>query len=324
MAAPLEEIVGERDPDPEDPAERLRHRPGERDVLPPDPFGEDDHVLVVGKEDDAASLERAEVLGGRETRGYPPPGDRHVGDLEDPVQEGAPRVLHAVLLDVDVRRDGGSLVHGELHAVGAPRDAQVAHLREVVGVALVDHPEDARPVAVADRAWVAEVEPRQIFRDVGDDDPRLGGARVEEAHPDHVVLRVPRGQRPQDRVRPVEVERHRARWRIDVAPRALGDAEKEDRHAVELRGGRVEGRDDLEPRHRRLHVAGGDERILFESAADSRRAINADDHACASGTSVDSASSGSSLATSGTARSSRVSSSTRRPTFGQAISFPYS
>ena len=226
-----------------------------------------------------------------------------------------------------MRRDRGRLVDPELHAIGAARDAQMAHLGEVVGVALARDPEHAGPIAIPDGAGIAEVEPRQVLGDVRDDHARLAAVRVEEAHADDVMSRVAIRQRPEHRVRAVEIERHRAGRRVDVAARALGDPHQEHGLSVELRRRGVEDGHDLELRQRRLHVARGDERVLLETPTE-RRAIQPDRHALCTGASMSSGSS-TGLACAGTTTSacpssSRVSASTRRPTFGQAISLPYS
>ena len=73
VAAPVDEVVAERDPDAEDAAERLRHRARECDVFAVDRLGEEHDVLVIGQEDDAFAFERAEVGRRREARGDAPP-----------------------------------------------------------------------------------------------------------------------------------------------------------------------------------------------------------------------------------------------------------
>src|SRR5213594_2809919 len=113
VTTPLGELVGERDPDAHDPAERLRHRTRQRDVLSVDSLREDDDVLVVWKEDHAAALESGEVAGRREARRDAPARDRHVRDVEGAFDERDTWVFDAVLLDVEVRRDRGGVVDPE-------------------------------------------------------------------------------------------------------------------------------------------------------------------------------------------------------------------
>ena len=158
VTAPLREIVRERDPDPEDPAKRLRHRARERDVLAVDALREDDDVLVVRKKDDTPAFECCEVACRGEARRDAPPRDRDIGDVENPVDEGDPRILDPVLLHVGVWRDGRSLVDRELDPVAAAGKPEVTHLREVVGVALVRHAEHAGAVAVPDRTRIPKIE----------------------------------------------------------------------------------------------------------------------------------------------------------------------
>src|SRR5207302_3785655 len=114
---------------------------------------------------------------------------------------------------------------------------------------------------------------------------------------------------------------------IDAGARPLGDAQQEDRLATELGGRRVERGHDLELRERRLHVACGEERVLLEPPPE-RGTFQADRHAVSRGISASSATTGglvTACASSGAdASSSRVRPTTRRPTFGQAISLPYS
>ena len=73
---------------------------------PADPLREQDHVLVLGAEDDPVPLERAEVGRGRQGRRRAVPRHGHVGEVEPAVERGDPRVLDAELLDL--RLAGGT------------------------------------------------------------------------------------------------------------------------------------------------------------------------------------------------------------------------
>src|SRR5439155_7072820 len=183
------------------------------------------------------------------------------------------------------------------------------------------HPEDTGAIAVPDRAGVPKVEAGQVLRDIGDDDTRPATVVIEEAHADDVVLGVTLRQRSQHRMRPVEIERHRAWRRVDVAARPLGDPEQQKRLAVQLSGSGVEDRDHLELRERRFDVPCRDERVLGEALTEAGRATDWDGrHAVCTGLSVSIASTGE--LTGCASRTSRVSARTRRPTFGHAISLP--
>src|SRR6185503_11999710 len=121
----------------------------------------------------------------------------------------------------------------------------------------------------------------------------------------------------------VEVQGHRVRWRVDVAPRPLRDAQEKEDLAVQLSGRRVEDRDDLELRLRGLHVLRRDQRILLEPTTESGRAICAKCRHALGTVSVSSVgSSTTALSAAEGSKSSRLSASTRRPTLGHAISLP--
>src|SRR5256714_6294979 len=187
------------------------------------------------------------------------------------------------------------------------------HLREVVGESVVDDAHDPGAVAITDGPRIAEIEAREIFRDVRDDDLGRVRGRVEEAHADEVFLPIAARERPEEGMRAREVEGLRAgRW-IDVAARPLGDAQQKDDLSIDLGGRRVEDGDDLELGLRRLDVARRDEGVLVEPDSEAQPMW---------------ASVGGSVSAFAGSRSdsprmtSWVSARTRRPTFGHAISLP--
>src|SRR5712691_5974267 len=119
--------------------------------------------------------------------------------------------------------------------------------------------------AIAGSSSTVNLIPSQVLRYVRDQDAWPVASRVEKAHADDVVPRVAVRQWTEDRVRPVQVERHRARWWIDIAARTLRDAEEKDCLAVELRRSCVESRDHLEVGLRWLYVARRYQRVLLEA-----------------------------------------------------------
>src|SRR6185437_12863334 len=138
---------------------------------------------------------RVEILRRGEAGRDPPPRDRYVRDVKGPVDKGDARILDAVLLDIELRRDRRDIVDLEGDAVVAACETKVAHLREVVGVSLVGHTEHTGAVPVADGARVPEVEARYVLRYVGHDHPWLAAIPVEEADADDVMFGVPLRER---------------------------------------------------------------------------------------------------------------------------------
>ena len=195
---------------------------------------------MIGQINDAPAVEFSEVRGRREARGDSPPRDRDIRHVPATVDERRAWILDAVLLHVDVRHESRPRLDDEVDPVVAASDAQVRHLREVVREPVVEHAHDPGAVAITDRPRVAQVEARQIPRDVRDDHFRRIGGCVEKTHADEIVLPIATRKWPQDRMRPIQVQRLRARRWIDVAARALGDAKQQDGLTIDLRGRRVE------------------------------------------------------------------------------------
>ncbi len=168
--------------------------------------------------------------------------------MPEAVDERGARILDAVLLHLVRRRDRRRVVDDEVHAVAASRDAEMRELREEVDVAVAVGPQVAGVVAVADRAWIAQVQAGEIGREVCDDHARRRLMRVEEAHANELPLAVAGRQWMELGMGLVEVERERVRPRGYVGPRPLGDAQQEDDLIVHHGGRGVEHGDDLELR----------------------------------------------------------------------------
>ncbi len=73
---------------------------------PPDRLREEDHILVLGTEDDPVPLKRAEVDRGRPaSRRGAMPRHGHIREVEAAVQRGDPRVFDSELLELRLRAE---------------------------------------------------------------------------------------------------------------------------------------------------------------------------------------------------------------------------
>src|SRR4029079_17393990 len=102
----------------------------EGDVVAADLLREQDHVLILGTEDDAVPVEVAEVRGTGEGRYRAVPRDGYIGEVEPAFERRNPRVLDAKLFPLRVRskRDPRDFPHGP--AVAATNHTQMRDERE--------------------------------------------------------------------------------------------------------------------------------------------------------------------------------------------------
>ena len=166
--------------------------------------------------------------------------------MPDAVDERGPRILAAVLLETIRRHHRGLVLHSEVDAVVAARDAQVRHLGEEVADVVRRGRETAGEIAIANRTRIAEVEPGRVPRDEHLHDARRLLLGVQEGDSDDVVRAVAGTERLDLGLGARQVEREGVGRRDHAEARSLTDTDEQHHLVVDPRRRGVEHRDDLE------------------------------------------------------------------------------
>ena len=150
MLSPVDQVRRSCDPHLGPGERRPAHRPVERREGPVDPLREQDHVLVLGTEEDPVPLERAEVGRRRQGRRRAMPRHGYVGKVEPAVERGDPRILNPELLSLCLRAEREARNFPHRPPVPAADDPQVR-----------DEGEPDQPVGLApDHPWIDRIQLR--------------------------------------------------------------------------------------------------------------------------------------------------------------------